>query len=347
MDINYKKFKEYDNHMLLKRFEDKKTKLVGYVAIHDDKLGPAVGGTRMYPYSSEKEAIKDVLRLSKAMSYKCALAGVKYGGGKAVIIGDPNKIKNEAFVRAYAREIGKLNGKFITGEDVGISEDDVQLMFEEAPFFIGKKGFAGDPSPFAALSTFYSIQAASKYLFGSENLKDKKIAVKGIGKVGSELVRLLLNEKAIVYVADISEQSVKKLKVKHPEVNIVDPNKVHSLTLDIYSPCAMGNEFTNANKNQVRAKIICGSANNQLSEAGIGDWFYENKILYIPDYVANAGGLIDVVDELEPGGFNKNRVDKRIKNIKNTVTKILNLSVENQQSTVWIADNLADKILKN
>lgn len=347
MDIDFKNYSEFDDHKLVIRFEDKKTNLLGFVAIHNDKLGPAVGGTRMFPYVSEEEALKDVLRLSKAMSYKCALSGVKYGGGKAVIIGDPQKIKTEDLVRSYAREIGNLKGKFTTGEDVGITEEDVQIMFEEAPYFIGKKGYAGDPSPFAALSTFYSIQVACEELLRVKNLKGIKVAVKGVGKVGTELVRFLLNEKAIVYVADIKDLAIKNLKDKYPDINIVNSLDIHRLDVDVYAPCAMGNEFNDESKTEIKAKIICGSANNQLATNVIGDWFHENGILYIPDYIANAGGLIDVVDELEPGGFNKSRVDERIKNIKITVKKVIEDSKAKNISTIKEANDLAVKILKN
>lgn len=346
MKNDYTEFKEYDKHKLIRRFEDKESKLRGFIAIHNNRLGPAVGGTRFYHYPTEKDAIKDVLRLSKAMSYKCALAGVKYGGGKAVIIGDPQKIKSESLIISYAKEVDKLNGKFSTGEDVGISEEDTQLMLTASPYIIGKKGLAGDPSPYAALSTFYSIQAASKFLFGNKKLVGKSIAVKGIGKVGTELVRLLLKVKANVYVADVDRKAIYKVKKLYPNVKVVSPKKIHTLKVDIYAPCAMGNEFNNLTKGYIRAKIICGAANNQLSATEIGDWFFDNDILYIPDYIANAGGLINVVDELEPGGYNKKRVNKRIRNVKKTVERIIKFSEKKKKSTVRISDELAVKKIK-
>jgi leucine dehydrogenase len=346
MQLNYKKFKEYDKHKKIIKFEDKENKLKGFIAIHNNNLGPAVGGTRFFPYRSQEEALKDVLRLSHAMTYKCALAGVKYGGGKAVIIGDPQKLKTEKLIRAYAREIGKLKGQFTTGEDVGISEEDVQIMLEESPFFIGKKGLAGDPSPYAALSTYYALKSACKHCFGKSSLKDVTVAVKGIGKVGSELVRLLCKEGSRVYVADINRKTTISIKRKFPEAKIVNPKVIHKLKVEVYAPCALGNEFTDITKNQIKAKIICGAANNQLSSREIGDWFFENGILYIPDYVANAGGLINVVDEMEPGGYNKKRVDKRIKNIKETVSKIIELSEKKKVSTVRISDEIAIRKIK-
>lgn len=344
MDIDYRKFKEFNNHKLVKRFEDQATGLRGYIAIHNDNLGPAVGGTRMFPYFSEEEALKDVLRLSHAMSYKCALAGVNYGGGKAVIIGNP-RYKTPQLIKAYAAEVDKLDGKFTTGEDVGISEDDVQLMFEVSSHFIGKRGLAGDPSPFASLSTFYSAQVACDLFLGAKNLKGISFAVKGVGKVGGELVRLLVEEGAVVTIADINEAAIEETKSNFPNVKIADPTIIHTLPVDVYSPCAMGNEVTEATKEQIKAKIICGAANNQLSSPEMGDWLFEHGILYIPDYVSNAGGLINVVDEMEPGGYNKERVDSRIANIKNTVAKIINASKENNKSTTRIADQAAEDIL--
>lgn len=344
MNIDFRKFKEFDNHKLVKRFEDQATGLLGYIAIHNNNLGPATGGTRMFPYSSEEDAIKDVLLLSRAMSYKCALAGVKYGGGKAVIIGNP-KNKTPKLLRAYANVVNGLGGKFTTGEDVGISEDDVQAMFEVSPFFNGKRGLAGDPSPFASLSTFYSIQIASELLISAKSLKGIRVAVKGVGKVGGELVRLLVSEGAKVSIADINPDAVEQVKAKFPDLTVVDPTMIHTLPVEVYAPCAMGNEITEATKEQIKTKIICGAANNQLSSKEIGDWLFKNDIVYIPDYVANAGGLINVIDEREPGGYNKERVYKRITNIKKTVATIIKESKENEKSTTRIADQAAEEIL--
>lgn len=346
MKINYKDFKEYDKHKKIVRFEDKNNKLKGFIAIHNNNLGPATGGTRFYPYITEKDAVKDVLRLSHAMSYKCALAGIKYGGAKAVIIGDPEKIKSDDLLKSYAKEINKLKGSFTTGEDVGMTEGDVQLMMTESAFFNGRKGLAGDPSPFAALSTFYAIKSACKKNFGNIKLNSRTVAVKGVGKVGYELINLLLKEGATVFAADIDRKVVYKIKKEFPEVKIIAPKQIHKLKVDIYAPCALGNEFTNLNKKQIRAKIICGAANNQLSSPEIGDWFYENGIMYIPDYIANAGGLINVIDEREPGGYNRRRVNERIRNVKKTVVRIIESSERKKKSTIRIADALAEKRLR-
>lgn len=339
-----KKYPEFDEHRLVMRIEDKESGLKCFIAIHNDNLGSATGGTRMYDYRSEEEALLDVLRLSRAMTYKCALAGVKFGGGKGVIIGDPKKDKSEDLLRSYARKVNELGGKFTTGEDVGITEDDVQLMLEESPYFNGKRGLGGDPSPYTALGNFYAIQTAATEVFGSDDLSGKTVAVKGVGKVGSELVKLLIEEGINVYIADIDSMALDRVVVEYPHVKVVDPVEIHRLKVDIYAPCALGNEFTQKNKKEVKAKIICGSANNQLLSPDIGEWFFQNSVLYIPDYVANAGGLINVVDELEESGYQKERVLARIENIKDTVLKILELSRKRKKSLNLVADELAKQV---
>ncbi|MBI3631806.1 MAG: Glu/Leu/Phe/Val dehydrogenase [Candidatus Staskawiczbacteria bacterium] len=347
-EIDFKKLKEFDNHKLVIKIEDKDAGLKGFIAIHNDKLGsPAVGGTRMLPYKSEKDALADVLKLSRAMTYKCAMAKVPYGGAKGVIIGDSKKDKTEKLLKAYAQKINSLKGQFYTGEDVGISQNDVNIMLKASSYFIGKPNLAGDPSPYAALSVFYSIQSAVYCLYKTKSLKDIKIAIKGVGKVGGELVRLLYNTGAIVYVSDIDKISLAKIKIKFPKVKIVDNKKIHTLAVDVYSPCALGDEFSTKNAKKIMAKIICGGANNQLADDKVGDWFFKHNIVYIPDYVANSGGLIDVVDELAEDGYKKNRVLEKINDVKNTVKKILKLSLKNNKSPHRVADEIAESYFNN
>lgn len=339
---DFKQFKEFDNHKLVIRIEDKDAGLRGFIAIHNDNLGsPAVGGTRMFPYVSEEEAIKDVLKLSRAMTYKCAMAKIPHGGAKGVIIGDPGKDKTEKLLKAYAEKINSLNGKFYTGEDVGITQGDVNIMLGVSKYFIGRPDLAGDPSPWASLSAFYSIQTAVNFVYKKDSLKGIKVAVKGVGKTGKELVRLLLNENAIVYASDIDKTATDEIKRKFPKVEIADNEKIRALAVDVYSPCAMGNEFSMENAASIKAKIICGTANNQLMNDEVGDWFFERNIIYIPDYVANSGGLIDVADELEQDGYRKERVLERISKVKNTVEEILNLSWKDNISPHRIADRIA------
>lgn len=340
-DVDTKNFSEFDNHKLVKRFEDKESGLVGFVAIHNDNLGPAVGGTRMLNYKNENDAISDVLRLSRAMTYKCALAGVKFGGGKSVIINDP-KNKNKKLLKSYAEKINDLKGIFHTGEDVGISEEDVQFMLETSPYFIGKKGLAGDPSLFSALSVFNTMHTALSELFGSDDISNKIVAIKGLGKVGGELLRLVLESGAKAIVADKNESVVKNIKERFPSVDIADPGVIHSLEVDIFSPCALGNDLNYETVKEIKCKIICGGANNQILSKDLESLIFQKGIVYVPDYLANAGGLIDVVGELEKEGYSRERVTEKIENLKNVLKKIFLLSKQKKQSPGQIADKLAE-----
>lgn len=342
-----KKYSEFDNHKSIYIIENHKANLYGYIAIHNDNLGPAVGGTRFFPYISKEDALRDVLQLSRAMTYKCALANVKYGGGKGVIIGDPKKIKTQKLLEAYAKEIDNLKGKFFTGEDVGMTKEDIQFMLKISSFFIGKEGRAGDPSPYAALSTFHSMQATLRHLFGTEKLIDRVITIKGLGKVGKELARLILEAGGRVVGADVDPSVIREIKKKFPLIIIEPSEKIHKIKADIYAPCALGNEFTEGNMQEIQSRIICGGANNQLSSPGIGDWFFRNGITYIPDYIVNAGGLIDVVDELESGGYNHARVLERIKNIQITIENLLTRSDKEKRAPNKIADELVEKIVED
>ena len=343
-ELDFAKLKEFDNHKLVLKIEDKKAGLNGFIVIHNNNLGtPAVGGTRMLPYKTEEDALIDALRLSRAMTYKCAMAQVAHGGGKAVIIGDPKKDKTDALLKAYAGKINFLNGQFCTGEDVGISQDDVNLMLKYSNYFIGKPNCAEDPSPFAALSVFYSMKSAVEYIFKKDYLQGMKIGVKGAGKVGSALIKLLSKENAEIFVSDIDKNAIDRVKKDFPNIKIADNSTIQTLPLDIYSPCALGNEFSIQNAGQIKAKIICGAANNQLADEEVGGRLFKNNIIYIPDYVANGGGLIDVVDELERGGFCKPRVLERIENIKNVVKKILDRAFEENKSPHRISEETAEK----
>lgn len=339
-------FSEFDNHKNVVEIEDKKTGLHGFISVHNTSLGSAVGGTRMFPYASREDALRDALRLSRAMTYKCALAHMKHGGGKGVIIGDPAKDKTDSLLLSYAENIDALKGEFSTGEDVGISEENVQLMLTKSPFFLGKSGQANDPSPFASLSTFFSIKAALGVKKDFNDLSGITVAVKGLGKVGEKLVRLLLEGGATITGADINESAVKNIQKKYPSVKIVSHEAIHKERVDVYAPCALGNEFSMQNIDELQSNIICGAANNQLASPQVGDELYKRGIVYVPDYIANAGGLIDVADELETGGYNKDRVLERIANVHDTVTKILKLSKEKNSAPNRVADEQGEKIFQ-
>lgn len=332
---------EFDAHEIVFTFENKNVGLKGFIAIHNTNRGPAVGGTRYWKYASEKDALRDVLNLSKAMTYKCAIAGVSYGGGKGVLMADPRHQKTAALLGAYTHEINKLKGRFYTGEDVGIDENDVRILSQYSRFIIGRPGVGGDPSPWAALGVFYAIQASLEFLFGSLEIKNHTFAIKGIGKVGNELCRLLYQNGAKITVADIDPARVASARKSFPNIAIANSAEIHKKAVDVYCPCALGSEFTKQTIAQLPCKIICGGANNQLENEKAGKAIHEKGILYIPDYVANAGGLINVVAELDQGGYNKEHVVERVRNIKKTVHDILTFSKRQEKSTAQVADELA------
>lgn len=344
---DFKKKPDFRNHQSVIELNRPDEGLRGFVSIHNTTLGPAVGGTRIYPYRTEEEAIADVLRLSFAMTYKCALAGVSFGGGKGVIVGDPKKHKTPALLRAYAEEINLLRGNFYTGEDVGLNEDDVELMLKFSPYFIGRKSKAGDPSPYAALSTFVSMIAACEEVFGLSSLEGRKVMVKGIGKVGAHLVKLLIKEGAEVMIADLDEDAITSISSQWPQIEVVHSKTAHSQVCDIYSPCALGNEFNAHTIPELHTKIICGAANNQLANEEAGKQLFEAGIVFVPDYVANAGGLINVVDELNTYGYNAPRVKLQIQKIEGLVRRILTRSKSDHLPPNQIADRLSEGVLEN
>ncbi len=341
--LDVRRMREFDNHKLVVKIEDHRAGLKGFVAIHNDNLGSrAVGGTRMFPYKTEKEALADVLKLSRAMTYKCAIAKVPHGGGKGVIMGNPKKIKTKKLLKAYAQKINSLKGQFYTGEDVGITQEDVNVMLKVSDYFIGRPELAGDPSPYASLSTFYSIQSAVDFVYRKKSLKDLKVAIKGVGKTGKELVSLLYKAHANISVSDIDRSALDDVKRTFPNIKIVNNKKIYSLAVDIYSPCALGDEFSMKNTPSIKAKIICGSANNQLADDKVGDWLFRHGITYIPDYIANSGGLIDVVDELAKDGYKETRVLRKINEVRGTVKEVLTISYKTNKSPHRIADYIAE-----
>ncbi len=338
------KFEEYDDHEKVLEIED--DDLHAFISIHNTNLGPAVGGTRLFPYKSREDALVDVLRLSRGMTYKCAISGVSFGGGKGVIVGDPQSSNKDEILEKYARIIRKLDGKFFTGEDVGISESDVQKMLLISPYFIGRSTLAGDPSPYAALSTYWCIKVVAKNIFGSSSLEGIKIGIKGIGKVGSKLAELVGSEGAKLFIADTDKTKLTNLQNRIANISILNSDIIHQSKVDIYSPCAMGNEFTFQTITEVNSKAICGAANNQLNSDEVGDWFFTHNKIYAPDYIANAGGLINVVDELENDGYKKSRVIKRIKKVAASLKTILKISKEKKIPTNRIADSFAESIFR-
>jgi leucine dehydrogenase len=331
---------EYDKHLQVIEFFDNDSRLSGYVSLHR-KRGPlSIGGTRFFDYRSKSDALNDALRLSRAMTAKCIVSGLPYGGAKAVIIGNPLLIKSKELLSSYANVINELNGTFRTGEDVGMSEDDVQYLLTQSNYFIGKSNVAGDPSPYAALSTFHMIKEISN-IHLNKKVSGITVAVKGLGKVGGTLVDLLAKENTNIIVADIDPLAVQRIKEKYPDVAIVAPDEIHSIESDVYAPCAMGNEIHHKNVHEFNTRIICGAANNQLSDTSVEAKLSLRNILFVPDYLANAGGLIDVADELEVNGFSKERVISRIHNLSDILIK----SYENSKKHHTTLNNEVDMIV--
>jgi len=323
---------------------DPDTGLQAIIAIHDTTLGPALGGTRMWAYKTEGDALRDVLRLSKSMTYKAAITGLNLGGGKAVIIGDSRKNKSEALMRKFGRFIKNLNGEFITAEDVGTNPKDMEYIRMETQYVTGVPeniGGSGDPSPITALGVFMGIKACVKVRYGNDSLAGKSIIVQGIGHVGENLVKLLRDENAKVYASDINEDRVSQVAKKYG-AEAVSNNSIFDINADIYSPCALGAIINTQTIGKLNCAIIAGSANNQLEDESVhGQMLLEKGILFAPDYVINAGGLINCYSELM--GFNKKRTLQLTENIYEATRNVLKLSAAENISTVDAANKIAEK----
>jgi leucine dehydrogenase len=322
---------------------DPDTGLKAIIAIHDTTLGPALGGTRMWAYKTEGDALRDVLRLSKSMTYKAAITGLNLGGGKAVIIGDSRKDKSEALLRKFGRFIKNLNGEFITAEDVGTNPKDMEYIRMETQYVTGVPesiGGSGDPSPITALGVFMGIKACVKQLYGNDSLAGRTIIVQGIGHVGENLVKLLRDENAKVYASDINEERVSQVSKKYGAEAVAN-NSIFDLNADIYSPCALGATINTQTINKLNCAIIAGSANNQLEDEHIhGQMLLEKGILFAPDYVINAGGIINCYSELM--GFSKKRTLQLTENIYEATRNVLKLSAAENISTIDAANKIAE-----
>lgn len=327
--------------------KDKQYPLKGFIVLFSTKLGPALGGTRIYNYKDKKSALFDAKRLSRAMTYKTCIAGLKFGGGKGVIIADPKSNKINGILKNYAFQVKKLNGEFFTGEDVGLTLKQVQKMLQYSPYFIGKVNQAGDPSEFAALSTYYCIKWMVELHFKKKTLKGISIGVKGVGKTGLELVRLLLKSGAIVYYYDIDKSRIDFVKRKYPKAKYLSLKQFENYKFDVFAPCAMGNDVNKRNINQICSKMIIGTANNQLEDISLAEKLKSKGVLHVPDYIANAGGVINVADELLKGGYKKTRVLKNISKLKRTLKKVYLRSLNSSESMDVIANRIVEKNLKS
>lgn len=323
--------------------QDKTSGLKAIIAIHDTTLGPALGGTRMWTYASESEAIEDALRLARGMTYKNAAAGLNLGGGKTVIIGDPKTDKNDEMFRAFGRFIEGLNGRYITAEDVGTTEADMDLIHLETDYVTGTSsegGSSGNPSPVTAYGIYVGMKAAAKEAFGTDSLEGKTIAVQGVGNVAYTLCEHLHAEGAKLIVTDINKEAVQRA-VDAFGATAVDINEIYSQDADIFAPCALGAVINDETIPQFKCKVIAGSANNQLKENRHGDQIHEMGIVYAPDYVINSGGVINVADELI--GYNSERALKRVEGIYDIIGEIFNISKQENIPTYVAADRLAEQ----
>ncbi len=350
-ELNIRSLPEFDNHKIVMMIHEQNTRLYGFIAIHNDTLGPALGGTRMYQYQDDLAAIKDVLRLSRAMTYKAAMAGLRFGGGKAVLIGDPRN-KTEEYLRAYAKRINYLGGAFITAEDVGFTVADIEIMAKETSYVTGRsEGLhdgirgSGDPSPITAIGVIYGIRAALETVFGNSEIRGKVFAVQGLGKVGFRLCRLLYEQGAKLIVSDIDEHMVERALTEFRGAVACNPEEIYKQKVDVFSPCALGGILNDQTIPELNCKIVAGAANNQLAYSRNGEDLHKLGILYAPDYVINAGGLINVADELERG-YNRERVLRKVARIYDNLKIIFEKSLRLDVPTNIVADQIVEDILK-
>jgi leucine dehydrogenase len=323
---------------------DKATGLKAIIAIHNTVLGPGLGGTRFFNYTSESDALRDVLRLSRGMTYKAAISGLNLGGAKAVIIGDPKTLKSEGLFRKFGRFIENLNGKYITAEDVGTTTRDMEYISMETKHVVGLpeiKGGGGDPSPVTAYGVFMGMKASAKFVYGSDSLNGKTVAVQGIGKVGWHLVESLHAEGAKIYVSDINDAQLQKAASDFGAI-VVDGNDLFDLNVDIFAPCAMGAILNTDTISRLKCSIVAGAANNQLEhEDEHGNMLKDRNIVYAPDFLINAGGLINVYSEHT--GYNREIALSQAENIYDTTLEILKTAqkenIHSQKAAIKLAEN--------
>jgi leucine dehydrogenase len=307
-------------------FHDAASGLRAIVAIHSTALGPALGGTRFFPFSSEEDALRDVLRLARGMTYKAAAAGLDLGGGKAVIIGDPNRDKSEELLRAYGRFIESLGGRYITAEDVGTSRPDMDVIRRETRWVTGvskRMGGSGDPSPVTAWGVYQGLRACAEEALRTSSLQGVRVVIQGVGKVGYHLAKHLTEAGAEVTVADVDVDAVARA-VNELGVETTEPDKAHSVECEIFAPCALGAVVRDDTIPDLKCKVVAGAANNQLERNEHGDALHELGVLYAPDFVINAGGLINVADELK--GYDRERAMGKVEGIYRTLREVFRLA---------------------
>jgi valine dehydrogenase (NAD+) len=325
--------------------QDRQTGLKAIIGIYSTALGPALGGTRFYPYESEENALADVLKLSRGMAYKNALAGLDLGGGKAVIWGDPQRAKSEGLLRAYGRFVESLHGRYYTACDVGTYVADMDVIARETKYVTGRSpqlGGAGDSSILTAFGVFQGMRAAAEHAWGSPTLAGRTVGIAGLGKVGKYLAGHLIEDGASVIATDVNEAALNWARERYPQIELVaDTHALITSDIDVYAPCALGGALDDDTVPVLRAKVVAGGANNQLAHPGVEKTLADLGILYAPDYVVNAGGVIQVADEI--GGFNFERAKLRATGIFETTKRILRLADDEGVSPAVAADRLAEQ----
>lgn len=314
----------------------------GIIAIHDTTLGPSLGGTRFWNYASEAEALTDVLRLSRAMTYKAAVAGLRLGGGKSVIMGDPRTPRRRDVLRAHGRHIDALGGRYITAEDVGTSPEDMEVVRKETRYVVGLKGGSGDPSPVTAFGVYRGMKACARHRWGSDALGGKTVAVQGVGNVGYALCRYLHQEGARLVVTDVDPEKVNRAVAEFGACG-APPNEIYDAPADILAPCALGAVINDETLPRLKVEIIAGGANNQLAEARHGNLLEQRGITYAPDYCINGGGLINVGADLQ--GWTREQAQEKAAEIYDTVLLVLRIAKEERIPTYVAADRLAERRL--
>jgi leucine dehydrogenase len=335
---------DFDDHEQVVFCSDEESGLQAIIAVHNTNLGPAAGGCRFWDYEQDQYALTDALRLSKGMTYKNAMAGLKLGGGKAVIIGNPKQLKSEALFKAFGKAVNNLNGRYYTAEDVNITTTDMAIVNQVTDFVSGLEGKSGNPGPFTALGTFLGIKAAVKHRLNKDSLEGINVAVQGLGSVGYSLCEKLHNAGAKLVVTDINADILDRAATEL-NAEVVALNDIYKQDVDVFSPCALGASINDDSIKQLKATVIAGCANNQLAEARHDKILHDKGILYAPDYVINAGGIINVALEIYPEPYDADKATTLVNNIYNTLTKVFENSALEKRPTGEIADEMARKII--
>ncbi|MBC2282756.1 Glu/Leu/Phe/Val dehydrogenase [Listeria booriae] len=343
----FERMEKYDYEQVV-FCHDKVSGLKAIIAIHDTTLGPALGGCRMWPYETEEEALEDVLRLARGMTYKNAAAGLNLGGGKTVIIGDPRKDKSEAMFRALGRYVESLNGRYIIAEDVGTTVADMDMIHAETDYVTGiseSYGSSGNPSPMTALGVYSAMKRTALEAFGTDTLADKTVAVQGVGNVAYALCELLHKDGAKLVVTDINQEAVNRA-VAAFGAKAVAPDEIYDVDADIFAPCALGGVLNDTTIPRLKVKAVCGSSNNQLLQTiHHGQMLADRGILYAPDYIVNAGGVINVADELSR--YNEERAKHKIGDIYGQIGKVFDIAKEEKILPAQAANRMAEQRMES